>query len=193
MGETESPLPKEANMSPFNTRLDQDYPLGSLGFDDEKKERILMGKVAPLAWVSLFRSSPMGNSESEMILGRFVEAAFRAGQWVGLPEQRDEPLAQEGEEVIELPNGVRVNFAGITLEFRRGAELLKEKGFAQEWIDDEGRRWLRPTETTVAFISSRLNPPKKEPPPVKAAAESPKNSLRLTILQSVLNKLRFRR
>lgn len=98
-----------------------------------------------------------------------------------------------GQEVIELPNGVRVNFAGITLEFRRGAELLKEKGFAQEWIDDEGRRWLRPTETTVAFISSRLNPPKKEPPPARAVAESPKNNPRLTILQSVLNKLRRRR
>lgn len=96
MDETEFHLPKEANTSPFNPHLDQRSPIGNLGFDDEEKQQILMGKVTPLAWVSLFRSSPMGNSESEMILGRFVEAAFRAGQWVSLPEQRNEPLAQGG-------------------------------------------------------------------------------------------------
>lgn len=141
--------------SPFHPGLDDKYPVGKLigptvmefinSDDGDSRKR--------LSWVSIFRNSPAGKSESEHIMGNFIEAAGRAGQWVDVPVKSDEPLAKR--PTVDLPDGNVVDFSNIILQYGAGTDKLVEKGLAKRTTDDGGE-WLSPTEEFAKFVDERF-------------------------------------
>jgi hypothetical protein len=142
----------ENSYSPFHGELDEKYPIGKMLAPDNMAD-VSDGAISPMKWVSIFNSSPARNSEAEMLMGQFVIAAARAGQWVDIPHREDEALA-----TITLPNGDILDFSNVKLEFTRAGEILIDKGLAKSVIDDDGKEWYAPTGTLLDFITERLKP-----------------------------------
>lgn len=144
-------LGKTPEYSPFNPELDKKYSLDGF-LSDGDKELTLSGKMNPLAWASAFRSSPMGKMESEALLGNFLIAAERAGQWVDVPLVSNRQMGEE----VKVGEDVSVDFSGIVFDYERGGKLLEEHGFAKKVVDDDGAEWMKPLEPMVAFIKERV-------------------------------------
>lgn len=94
--------------SPFHLEFDQQCPVDGL-FSEENRKDVVQGKVEDLMWVSVFRNSPINNSESEMIMD--MTEAVHAGQWVDIPMKSD---VQKD----------------ILLEFNEATQMMVDQGFA---------------------------------------------------------------
>ncbi len=138
--------------TPFHPELDQRFPIDQM-LSDENMQDVTAGKVQNLSWISFFRNSPANNSEAEVLMGQFVVAAARAGQWVDMPLRSDEAMGGE----VDTPIG-KVDFSNIKLEFIRGGQILVDKELAKKVTDDDGREWFAPTEKLLEFVSERLQP-----------------------------------
>lgn len=145
-------LDLQPEYSPFHPELDQKFPIDQM-LSEENMKDVSSGKVQNLNWVSFFRNSPAQNSEAEILMGQFVVAASRAGQWVDMPLKSDEPIGGE----VDTPLG-KINFGNVTLEFTRGGQILVDNEFAKKVTDDDGRQWFAPTEKLLEFVSVRLQP-----------------------------------
>lgn len=136
--------------SPFHGELDEKYPIDKM-LSPENMADVSDGAVSPMKWISIFNSSPARNGEAEMLIGQFVIAAARAGQWVDIPHKEDEAL-----KTITLPNGDILDFSHVKLEFTRAGKILIDKGLAESTTDDDGKEWYAPTSTLLDFIAERL-------------------------------------
>lgn len=138
---------------PFQPELDSKYPVGLMRFGSKDIETITAGKVRPMTWCSLFRNSPANNMEAEILVGRMITEAVRAGQWIDIPV----PIADEVLEPasFDLPNGT-LTIGPITYEFRRAADILCQTGLARRMSDEQGRNYLRPTEGLMQFVNQRV-------------------------------------
>lgn len=140
--------------SPFHPELDEKYPvskiIGPRIMDFVNSED--PNQTRRLSWVSIFRNSPARKSESEHIMGNFIEAAAKAGQWVDVPTKTDEPLSGP----IESPAGGTVDFSNIILEYGEGTNRLIEEGLVEKNLDDDGREWLSPTDKFLNFVDKRF-------------------------------------
>lgn len=139
---------------PFQPELDQRYPIGSLRLDPDSIRLITTGRISPFRWVSIFRNSPARNTEAEILIGRVLTEAVRAGQWIDIP-------ALEADETTEpttftLPTGGRLTIGPITYQYRRATDILCGIGFTQRMVDGAGRHYLRPTEQLVEFIDQSV-------------------------------------
>jgi hypothetical protein len=138
--------------SPFHGELDEKYPINKMLAPDNMAD-VSDGAIPLMKWVSIFNSSPARNSEAEMLMGQFVIAAARAGQWIDIPHREDEAL-----NTITLPNGDVLDFSHVKLEFTRAGEIMVDKGLAKSTTDDDGKEWYAPTDTLLDFIAERLKP-----------------------------------
>lgn len=153
MQEPTEPPRGGSEYSPFQPELDQQFPVADINFDPESKDLITQGQVQPMAWVRVFRSSPAQNMEAEILMGRIITEAMRAGQWVDMPEPEDEKIR---DVTFADPQGNKITIGGIPLEFIRGADTLVKTGLAER-VRDEGRRsFIRPTEKFAQFVGQRI-------------------------------------
>lgn len=136
--------------APFNAELDEKLPIKEL-FSKENLDAVAQG-LQGIKWISLLRNSPIQNSEAEIIMGKFVTAAARAGQWVDIPIQKDEPI---GNDKLDF-NGVTLDFSGLMFEFGRGAQLLADQKWIAKVVDDDGKEWLKPQEPMLNFLKEKL-------------------------------------
>lgn len=136
--------------TPFNNGLDEKLPVENL-FSKENLDAVAKG-LLNIQWISLLRNSPIQNSEAEIIMGKFVTAAARAGQWVDIPVQKDEPI---GNDKLDF-NGVTLDFSGLMFEFGRGAQLLADQKWIAKVVDDDGKEWLKPQEPMLNFLKEKL-------------------------------------
>lgn len=155
MSTTGDPIPgQNPEYSPFHPDLDQKYPVGTITFGKDSRDKILSGEVSSLQWVSIFRNSPANNGEAETLIGAILTDAIRAGQWVDIPE----PL--EDSEIpglaVETHEGLKVMIPSIPLELKRGAEILANVGFVQKTQNAEGQTFISPTEKLIEFIDTRV-------------------------------------
>ena len=139
--------------SPFHPDFDEKFPIDKL-LNQDNMEAVASGKIKPLGWVSIFRNSPLKNGEAEMIMGKLVTAAVRAGQWVDIPPvTQDESLSK-----VNLPGGGVVDFSGVKLEFTKATDMMVEQGYATIQEDNEGGQWFSPTGKLLEFMAERLKP-----------------------------------
>ena len=68
------------------------------------------------------------------------------------------PELDENLSPVNLPDGRRVDFSGVRLEFTRGTDMLVDGGYATIAEDNEGGQWLSPTEKLLEFMAERLKP-----------------------------------
>ncbi len=166
MSTTGDPIPgQNPEYSPFHPDLDQTHPVDTINFDSASKDLIIGGKVTPLQWCSIFRNSPANNMEAETLMGTILTDTIRAGQWVDIPE----PLEDGRIEgfTATAPNGTRITIPGIPLEYRRAVDILEKVGFVARSQNNEGKRFIRPTEKLVGFVQKRVGfrrPPTQVPP-----------------------------
>lgn len=138
--------------SPFHPELDNKFPIDKMILADNLND-VSEGKIPNLNWISFFRNSPASNSEAEILMGQFVVAAARAGQWVDIPHREDE----SSEVKTDSPFG-QIDFGTVKLEFTRAGKLLVDKDLAKSVTDDDGKEWFAPTEKLLEFISERMKP-----------------------------------
>lgn len=145
--------------SPFHPELDEKYPIDDL-LSAKNRELIVSGQMTPMGWVVVFSNSPTKNSEAEVLMGQIVTAAVSAGQWVDIPVRGDEKLGEK----IELPDGTKVDFSNVKLEYTKAGEILAENEMVDQVLDDDGGKWLAPKEKLLEFLRERLKPygPKEE-------------------------------
>lgn len=136
--------------TPFNNELDEKLPVEKL-FSKENLDAVAQGSQG-IKWISLLRNSPIQNSEAEIIMGKFVTAAARTGQWVDIPIQKDEPI---GNDKLDF-GGVAIDFSGLMFKFGRGAQLLADKKWIAKVEDDDGKEWLKPQEPMLNFLKEKL-------------------------------------
>jgi hypothetical protein len=151
---TENEPNSEAEYSPFHPEIDQQFPVQNL-FSLENEQAIVRGQVSDMMWVSIFRNSPLNNSESEMIIGMFTTAAIRAGQWTDIALQNDVQMQMSGTLPVEESPVIEI---GFTLEFNKATQKMIDQGFAVIREEGNGKRWLAPTPKLIAFVTERLKP-----------------------------------
>src|SRR5438105_2528066 len=124
-------LGQNAEYSPFHPDLDKKYPVDEM-VNPESKKQIIDGEVERLAWVSVFRNSPAGKMESEALIGHFVEAAVKAGQWIDVHLSENQRYG-----IVESP-WEPIDFSAFKLEFGKGTQKLCDIGFTEKVLDDDG-------------------------------------------------------
>jgi hypothetical protein len=134
----------DSEYSPFHPELDQLRPVSTL-LSVENEAAVVQGKINRLMWVSVFRNSPLNNSESEMIIGEFVKEAIRAGQWKDIALRMDVDI-----------DGSPATGTAFTLEFNRATQMMVDQGFAVVRKEGNGQQWLAPTQTLIEFVAERL-------------------------------------
>lgn len=105
--------------------LNKEVPVGGLLTPEAAQDAL---KMTGMAAVSIFRNSPMGHSESEMLLGKIAVSAVVEGKWVDVPKQGHfEQLVEKG-------------FVTVVKE-KDGSEGLRPTETLAEFVQERFKPW----------------------------------------------------